>query len=118
MSADQTDLSPLKVIDGVENLVKRLTIVPGKDRLSSSGQSKLYSTIQNSIAFHSMHPKDYRTGPALIRSVRLANWRNRDPFPTVSGTTGRNGWRSGRPIAGRTGHSDDAQHFPLRRCLR
>jgi DNA-directed RNA polymerase II subunit RPB1 len=30
----QTDLSPLKVIDGVEALVKRLTIVPGEDRLS------------------------------------------------------------------------------------
>ena len=29
-----TDLSPLKVIDGVESLVKRLTIVPGEDRLS------------------------------------------------------------------------------------
>ncbi len=30
----QTDLSPLKVIEGVEDLVKRLTIVPGEDRLS------------------------------------------------------------------------------------
>ncbi|CAG2119677.1 unnamed protein product, partial [Medioppia subpectinata] len=30
----QTDLSPLKVMDGVEALVKRLTIVPGEDRLS------------------------------------------------------------------------------------
>ncbi|CAG2112105.1 unnamed protein product [Medioppia subpectinata] len=30
----QTDLSPLKVIDSVEGLVKRLTIVKGEDRLS------------------------------------------------------------------------------------
>lgn len=29
-----TDLSPLKVIEGVENLVQKLTIVPGEDRLS------------------------------------------------------------------------------------
>ncbi|KAI2810971.1 DNA-directed RNA polymerase II subunit RPB1 [Blomia tropicalis] len=29
-----TDLSPLKVIEGVENLVNKLTIVPGEDRLS------------------------------------------------------------------------------------
>lgn len=30
----QTDLSPLKVIDGVEKLISKLTIVPGEDRLS------------------------------------------------------------------------------------
>ena len=29
-----TDLSPLRVMEGVEGLVKRLTIVPGEDRLS------------------------------------------------------------------------------------
>ncbi|KAI1289307.1 DNA-directed RNA polymerase II subunit RPB1 [Halotydeus destructor] len=30
----QTDLSPLRVIEGVEDLIKRLIIVPGEDRLS------------------------------------------------------------------------------------
>lgn len=44
--------------------------------------------------------------------------RNKEgDIPVFPGPSRWNGWRSGCSVPGRASHSDDTEHFPLRRCV-